>query len=77
MMHLDESLPVGALDDLASELEWIQCCTMSDDPWSEWERRRGATMHANGSGYAIIAAPHDERSTAQTNGHSGDSGVTS
>jgi len=39
--YLDESLPNGVLDDLASELEWIECCTLFDDPWGEWENRQG------------------------------------
>ena len=33
-MYLDESLPIGALSDLESELLWDRCCRESpEDPW--------------------------------------------
>ena len=39
---LDECLPVGVLDNEQSEQLWDACCaTKLEDPFSEWEKRRG------------------------------------
>jgi hypothetical protein len=39
---LDESLPVGVLEDEQSELVWEECCaSCPDNPFLEWERRKG------------------------------------
>lgn len=41
-MWLDEGLPAGVLRDELSEQLWDDCCASHpDDPFSEWERRKG------------------------------------
>ena len=45
MMYLDESLPIGALSDLESELLWDRCCRESpEDPWKAFEDASDANV---------------------------------
>lgn len=44
-MYLDESLPIGALSDLESELLWDRCCRESpEDPWKAFAEASEAQL---------------------------------
>lgn len=41
---LDECVPAGVFDDEQSEQLWDACCASHpDDPFLEWEKRKGAS----------------------------------